>query len=537
MYEPVKTSTSCTIGTMGSGTAGSGQQSATVERDIPEWQIGYHAVEHGGPQQCYGLKAFLLHRLASFRRRLCLDEASGMIGDFGVLIPLLASCAKIGSVRLGPAMFWMGIFNIASAIQWDIPMPVQPMKSIAAVAITEGLSPGAFAAAGIITGSVVWILGVSKTIEAVHERIPSCIISGMQIGLGINMAAKGCSYWHENLWLRTKYADGTTSSVELQYASDGKIVMALTFVATLLMLVRTKLPVALIVFIFGVLLTFIRVVDAEEPLQIGVLQFPCILPTSEEWLRGLLEGAIPQLPLTTMNSVISVCALSVELFRDERDGGKSVSRVSVASSVGLMNVIGCWFGAMPSCHGAGGLAGQFKFGARGGMAILMLGMAKIFLAVVLGQTLDVFINYFPVTVLGVLLLFAGVELATVGAKVIARSPTFEDDMMACFVTAGAYMGTKNMALGVLAGLMAAAVQRTGQQDATSETLSEVVPGATRPVQAASKGAAESVTVQSDDSMDDLKSRRTSKDMRGILGRACCAMRYIFGRSPAGATQL
>merc|ERR1719329_236400 len=141
-----------------------------------------------------------------------------------------------------------------------------------------------------------------------------------------------------------------------------------------------------------------------------------------------------------MNSVISVCALSVSLFGDPRDGGRGASRVSVASSVGMMNLIGCWFGGMPSCHGAGGLAGQYKFGARGGMAILMLGVAKVALALVLGQTLDGIITFYPRTVLGVMLLFAGVELAGVGAKSLLASASLERDIMPCFVTAGAYIG-------------------------------------------------------------------------------------------------
>merc|ERR1719291_460717 len=69
------------------------------------------------------------------------------------------------------------------------------------------------------------------------------------------------------------------------------------------------------------------------------------------------------------------------------------------------------------------------------------------------------IMYYPVTVLGVLLLFAGVELATVGCKGIWKSKTFEDDLLPCFCTAGAYIGSKNMALGTMCGVIAAVIQR------------------------------------------------------------------------------
>ncbi|KAL2476284.1 molybdate transporter 1 [Abeliophyllum distichum] len=53
------------------------------------------------------------------------------------------------------------------------------------------------------------------------------------------------------------------------------------------------------------------------------------------------------------------------------------------SVFGIMNLIGCWFGAMSCCHGAGGLAGS---------------LVKI-------------LDQFPVGVLGVFLLFDGIELA------------------------------------------------------------------------------------------------------------------------------
>ena len=103
------------------------------------------------------LPASCQERAQSFRSRLCLEEASGSLGDLGTLIPLLAACAKLGTIRMGPAIFWMGIFNVVSALQWDIPMPVQPMKSIAAVAIADGMTPGAFAAAGILVGGIMMV--------------------------------------------------------------------------------------------------------------------------------------------------------------------------------------------------------------------------------------------------------------------------------------------------------------------------------------------------------------------------------------------
>mmetsp|Transcript_6938 Transcript_6938/g.15816 ORF Transcript_6938/g.15816 Transcript_6938/m.15816 type:complete len:500 (-) Transcript_6938:202-1701(-) len=412
-----------------------------TDPDVPSWQKGYQ----GDLLTPAGWAGLAKARLQSFRSRLCLAELSGSLGDLGTLIPLLAACSKVGSVRLGPGLLWMGIFNVVSALQWDIPVPVQPMKSIAAVAISDGMSPEVFAASGILAGGIVMLLGVTRLIDVANALVPKCIVAGMQVGLGTKMAATGCGYWTTVDW----------------FDLNGKLTALLVFAAGTAMLVRTKLPSALIVFCVGVVLAAIDMHKNGAKLVFEGLELPVIVPSGKEWSDGFIKGTLPQLPLTTLNSVVSVCALSVDLFRSAEEGGKGISRVSVASSVGILNLVGCWFGGMPSCHGAGGLAGQYKFGARGGCAILMLGLAKIALALIFGQGVDTVVQYYPTVVLGVLVVFAGVELASVGIRSIARSPKLEEDLLPCFVTAAAYIGTKNMALGFCAGFIVATVQRAG----------------------------------------------------------------------------
>ena len=70
-------------------------------------------------------------------------------------------------------------------------------------------------------------------------------------------------------------------------------------------------------------------------------------------VAGIIHGGLPQLPLTALNSVVAVCQLSGDLFP-----GREARPAFVAASVGLMNLVGPWLGALPVCHGAGGLAAQ-----------------------------------------------------------------------------------------------------------------------------------------------------------------------------------
>jgi MFS superfamily sulfate permease-like transporter len=156
-------------------------------------------------------------------------------------------------------------------------------------------------------------------------------------------------------------------------------------------------------------------------------------------------AALPQLPLTLLNSVIAVAALAADLFPKEKPSVRSIS-----ISVGLMNLIGGFFGAMPMCHGAGGLAGQYRFGARTNGSILMLGAAKLLAALLFGASLIALCGAFPLSLLGVMLVFSGLELAIVVRDQNERSAVF-----AMLVTAGVSLGLNNIALGTAAGLLVA----------------------------------------------------------------------------------
>jgi hypothetical protein len=113
------------------------------------------------------------------------------------------------------------------------------------------------------------------------------------------------------------------------------------------------------------------------PSSIEVMKF-----TKQNWIKDFIKGAIPQLPLSMLNSVIVVCKLSTDLFPE-----REFSVTSISVTVGLMNLVGSWFGAVPTCHGVGGLAGQHKFGERSGGCVALLGFAKLVLGLqVLGTS-------------------------------------------------------------------------------------------------------------------------------------------------------
>jgi hypothetical protein len=87
---------------------------------------------------------------------------------------------------------------------------------------------------------------------------------------------------------------------------------------------------------------------------------------------------------------------------------QAASTRAVSISVGCMNLVGCWFGAMPVCHGSGGLAAQQLFGANSGAAVIMLGASKLALSLLFGASLLPLLASFPRCILGAMLALAGV---------------------------------------------------------------------------------------------------------------------------------
>jgi MFS superfamily sulfate permease-like transporter len=163
----------------------------------------------------------------------------------------------------------------------------------------------------------------------------------------------------------------------------------------------------------------------------------------EAWKQGFIKGAVPQIPLSVLNSVVAVCKLTRDLFPE-----KEASATSVSVTMGAMNLVGCWFGAMPCCHGAGGLAGQYKFGGRSGASVVFLAIGKLVLGVVFGNSIVTIIGQFPIGILGVMLLFSGIELA-----MASRDMGTKEESFVMLVCAGVSLTGSSAALGFISGIV------------------------------------------------------------------------------------
>lgn len=371
-------------------------------------------------------------RQARFNRQ----EIAGSLGDLGTFLPLLVGMAAENGLDFAAALFFAGLFNLVTGLTFAIPMAVQPMKAIAAVALTEGITLPQILAAGATVSAVILLLGVTGLIDWLHRVVPKSVVRGLQLALGLSLLMKGMQMVAgTNQWL----------------AADSYATGLVAMLVVLLFFFSRRVPAALLLFCAGLGLAVWTHPEVVEQLGVGVTLPAWSPPAWSDFLSAFPKAALPQIPLTTLNSVIAVCALSFDLFPD-----RPAQPRKVAVSVGLMNLVACWFGGMPMCHGAGGLAGQYRFGARTNGSILFLGAVKMMLAVLLGASLMKLCSAFPASVLGVLLGFAGMELALVCRDQSSRTSAF-----AMLLTAGACLGLNNIALGFLLGLAMAWCLRAG----------------------------------------------------------------------------
>ena len=218
-------------------------------------------------------------------------------------------------------------------------------------------------------------------------------------------------------------------------------------VITLLLLNSKRFPAMLILLGYGVVLAFLQKPDLLEAFaQISIrFRFPELTFARMSW-QDILAGAVilglPQAPLTLGNAIIGTVAENNAYFPDRKTTAKAIS-----IDHGVMNMISAFMGGVPMCHGAGGMAGHIRFGAKTGGALVILGVIMLFTGLFLSDSVSLIFQVFPRSILGVILFFAGVELALVIKDVKLK----KENLFVLLVTAGTAMW--NMGAAYLTGLL------------------------------------------------------------------------------------
>ena len=119
----------------------------------------------------------------------------------------------------------------------------------------------------------------------------------------------------------------------------------------------------------------------------------------------------------------------------------------------LANFFSFGLGGMPLCHGAGGLAAHYRFGARTAGSNVMIGVLFMGLAIIFGNSIVQVFNLIPMSILGVLLIFAGAQLTLAMMDLDQRKDYFVATLILGITLAS------NLAAGFIAGMIFAHVLR------------------------------------------------------------------------------
>jgi MFS superfamily sulfate permease-like transporter len=319
-----------------------------------------------------------LHRL--------LQECSGACGDLGTFIPHVMGAMTVAGLAPPGVLFGFAVFLIGTGLFYGLPIPVQPMKAVSAVILTDGLRPGEVAAAGMILGVVLLVLGATGAIGRFARLIPQSVSTGLQLGLGLLLGVLG---------------------IKLMFAMPliGFGALALLFVLLRLPYCPAA-PITLGAAAIAGWLSNSSVAPHEIAFAWSAPQL--VVPKWPEVSHSLEIAVLPQLSLTLTNAVIVTAGLSREFFPVV---GQIASERNLALSSGLANVLLSPFGAMPMCHGAGGLQAQYRFGARTGLAPIIFGSVLLVLAVGFADNAAALFSIIPIGAVGALLIMAGTDLA------------------------------------------------------------------------------------------------------------------------------
>ena len=386
-------------------------------------------------------------------------ELAGSLGDLGTLLPLAIGMIVINGLDPTGLFFVVGVFYILSGVYYGVTVPVQPMKVIGAYSIAMALSPSVITASGLLMGIFMLIIGITGAVHVIGKYTPKPVVRGVQLGVGTLLMVHGVKFM---LGISNYQAVRNVAEPYLTIQSIGPIHIGIVLgvigaIITFLLLENKRVPAALVVVTGGILVgVFLGTHEGLNNIKIG-FHLPHILPfgmpTAKDLTAALIILTIPQIPMTIGNAVIANADLTREYFGER---SKMASHRALSNSMGLALLASFLFGGMPVCHGAGGLAAHYRFGARSAGSNIMIGVIFLILAVLFGGYALSIVYLLPLSVLGILLIFAGSQLA-----LMIRDMKERADLFVVVTMLGITIAT-NLAAAFIVGIIIAYAFKTGK---------------------------------------------------------------------------
>lgn len=332
-------------------------------------------------------------------------DIAGAFGDIGILFPIAIALISLNHMNPTAVFLTAGGAYLLSGAYFKIPMAVQPFKAVAAIALALQLPPSSIASAGLLMGILLAIIGVTNLVTPLARFFTLPIIRGIQLGLGLILLREG-------LRLVSLSAAVPMGGV---YISAWPV--ALIGGAILLALQHSRrFPAALVLLMAGVAFGVLANWHALPSLGWGPVPLEFLHPRANEMKSVLLALVLPQFALTFGNSIVATENTANLLY------GPQARRVTVRAlslSIGLMNLASGMLLSAPTCHGSGGITAHYKFGARTQKSNYVIGMVCLLLAL-FGESAIGFLHLIPTAVLGVFLVYVGVQHAALIRDIVTN---------------------------------------------------------------------------------------------------------------------
>lgn len=347
------------------------------------------------------------------RLRITRSEISGAFADLGLLIPLEAALIAVNGLNPTSTLLGVGITYIAAGWFFDLPMPVQPLKALAAIAIARELSPDVIAAGALLMSLSLLFLAVTGLVDRLYAVVPLGVVRGIQLGLAYVLIRGAFGLLAKPLAASHAAPALALGDVSLPLmVALAPVAIALVFILIRRPIVPASVAVLAAGVAAGVWLGRWQGADALGPAPLAFS-----FPNADAFTLAAAVLLTAQLPLTLANSVVSTADAAKHYFPNSTRATPRNLSLSIAAT----NIWAGLFGGLPACHGSGGLTAHYRLGARTPVATTLLGVTLIAIALVFGGAAQSIRLLVPLPFFGILLLFVGLQHAALAAQVDKRS--------------------------------------------------------------------------------------------------------------------
>jgi hypothetical protein len=316
------------------------------------------------------------------------NEFSGAFGDLGTDFPLIVGMVAAAGLDGASVLIAYGLMEIGTGLYYRLPIPVQPLKAVAVIVITQHIGGAVLRGAGLAIGIAMLLLSALGLLDWLARVVPKAVIRGIQLGLGLQLAS---------IALRD-YVGADQAA--------GWWLAALAFVIIVALLGNRRLPAGVPVIALGLIYALAFKLDLPRLVAATGIHLPQLsAPSMSDVAQGFVLLALPQIPLSLGNSILATRQIVHDYFPDV-----DLSVRKIGFTYALMNLINPFIGGVPTCHGSGGVAGHYAFGGRTGGSVVIYGTVFLVLGLFFGGAFTEIVKVFPLPVLGVLLLFEGLYL-------------------------------------------------------------------------------------------------------------------------------